>query len=268
MAEVGPSTSTHKENLPINKKKDFNLPCHLTYGSLSDTKFNKEHMCIVVSLNSITTKNFGCAYNLFKKYPYADIVGMRYSDNIFNNIAHEESQSPPGSVEICPPPIYLPAPTIASIVSQFGIGLPFEENKYAQKIANGCNDVKLVRNLSEDTAENRIKHFNRCLINLADELKTNHTKYLSVVIFPVGIGRRGRVDNIWLKYYLPLIGEFATDMQTYGKDCILVCNASYLRVLEKKYCEQSDYESNFSFQKLCSLPLVSIDDYLFTTKIK
>ena len=82
--------------------------------------------------------------------------------------------------------------------------------------------------LAADTMVNRVKYFQKCLFSLSSQLKTGEEyRNISKIVFPAGIGRRGRVDEIWLSRYLPLIGAFACDMHKSSKEIVIIINARY-----------------------------------------
>ena len=115
------------------------------------------------SINSVGCKNYGLAADLVDKYPYAETAGGRYCDSNLKCIAREEDRTPEGSCLIRPAPLYIKGPKIASLVTQFDLGRPYEENRLAQKIVRNCGQESFAKRLRHDTSENRLIHFNKAL---------------------------------------------------------------------------------------------------------
>lgn len=270
MAEQNPLPTSHTQQSEDRcglSHHDFPLPCKIAYGNLADDVFNYENMCILVGQNSVSTKNFGSTRDVCWKYPYANVTSKRIP-NLYG-IAEEASRSREGTIEIRSPPLYILGPTVVTLITQYGIGKSVEENTYAQRIIKSCTDDHHVNKLKCDTNENRLKNFKECLTTLSDELLSKYCDYISAVVIPGGIGRSGRLDEVWLCQYLPLIGEFAINIRPTGKDVILACNSSYMRIMEEKYIKdtQKSKASVFSFKKLKCLPQADPRQYIPSQKI-
>ena len=128
---------------------------------VSDDKLNQEEVLLAHAINSVGCKNYGLAADLVDKYPYSETAGGRYCDSNLKCIAREEDRTPEGSCLIRPAPLYIKGPKIASLVTQFGLGRPYEENRLAQKIVRNCGQESFVKRLRHDTSENRLIHFNK-----------------------------------------------------------------------------------------------------------
>ena len=234
-------------------------PPKLAFGNISDDDFNRSEYCLTISQNSISLKNFGATEDIVRKYNYADVAGLRYSCPELQYFSRLEDRCREGSVHINSPPLYTDGPVIATVISQYGIGRPIEENVIGKKLLKRCHDYSVVAHLEEDTIENRIKYFNKCLFQLSLQMvKSPEYEHVKKFILPVGIGRRG-VDDIWLTRYMPIISIFANDVGAYGKEVVLVVNKSYLRYLEKKY-DQENNTAGESFGDLKGLNVLSKDE--------
>ena len=92
---------------------------------------------------------------------------------------------------IHPTPLYINGPKIASLVTQFGLGRPYEENRLAQKIVRNCRQESFAKHLRQDTSDNRLIHFNSALNTLSASLKSAKYQDTNKVILPIGIGCSG-----------------------------------------------------------------------------
>ena len=206
----------------------------LAHSRISEDKYNNEDVLIVVSSSSVTCKNFGLTRDVVQKYPYADVAGNRRPPCTWYNTAMLEDRSPEGSVYINQPPIYRSGPTVATLITQYGVGKPVEENPYAKQIIERSGDVLYTSRLENDSLQNRIIYFDKCLLKLASYLKNSEFNHIKRVIIPAGIGRQGKMDNIWLTEYLPILGNFAGDIQQMSKQCIVLTSDEYLKFTENR----------------------------------
>ena len=142
----------------------------LINGYVSDDKLNQEEVLLVHAINSAGCKTYGLAANLVDKYPYSVTAGSRYCDSNLKCIAREKDRSPEGSCLIRSAPLYMKGPKIASLVTQFGLDRPYEENRLAQKIVRNCGEESFIKHLRHDTSENRLIHFNNALKTLSASL--------------------------------------------------------------------------------------------------
>lgn len=230
--------------------------CKLMYGCISAEKFNRSDLCLLTTQNSVSCKNFGTAYDIVQKYNYANVAGLRYSDPDMSSYATLEDRSPEGNVHINNPPVYSEGPSIATLITQYGIGREIEENNIAQRLVKQCPHVSITSRLSADTRRNRLFYFNKALFNLGVQMKRPEHSHIKKFIIPAGIARRGRVDELWLSKYLPLISNFAGDMYKHGKEVVIVINEKYLSLLEKQYEDCKSISKDY-FQQLKDLPVLS-----------
>ena len=240
----------------LSEDENSLLPCKLIYGGVSDIQFNKSHICIVVPQNSVSCRNYGCTNDVVGRYSYGDIAGLRFPCSIMKCYSILEDRSPEGSVYLKHPPIYSKGPTIATLITQYGIGLPIEENNFAKKIVKNCTDVLITSRLASDTLENRVSFFNNAMYKLSVRMRNVENDRIKKIMIPVGIGRRGRVDTAWINKYSPIISAFAKDMLQCGKEVCLVINKSYHDFLKKKY-ENCDSDEGVFFNKLNELPFLT-----------
>ena len=167
-------SNLHKNNSQTFKKSNLML----INAYVSDDKLN-QGVLLVHAINSVGCKNYGLAADLVDKYPYAETAGGRYCDSNLKCIAREEDRSPEGSCLIRSAPLDIKGPKIASLVTQFGLGRPYEENRLAQKIVRNCGQESFVKRLRHDTSENRLIHFNKALKSLSFSLfKPIHIRML------------------------------------------------------------------------------------------
>ena len=161
--------------------------------------------------NAIRCKNYGISSHLAKKYPYSDIAGLRYSDTDLRYIAREQDKSEEGTCYIHSLPLYSKGPKIATLITQYGLGNPYEENKLVQKIVRNCEQESFAHHLHMDTIENRLTNFNKSLFLLGRMMK--QIEYISIkkIILPISIGRGG-VDEIWLNRYHDIISKFIEEI--------------------------------------------------------
>ena len=86
------------------------------------------------AINSVGCKNYGLTADLVEKYPYSDLAGRRYCDSDLKCIAREKDRSLEGLCIVRSAPLYIKGPKIATLVTQYGLGKPYEENGLAQRI--------------------------------------------------------------------------------------------------------------------------------------
>ena len=104
-------------------------------------------------------------------------------------------------------PLYINGPKIATLVTQFGLGKPYEENGLAQKIVRNCGQESFVRRLRHDISDNRLIHFNKVLKTLSDSLKNNAYPDTNKVILPIVIGCSGVAGIMKSSRSLPRISH-------------------------------------------------------------
>ena len=211
---------------PPKTNRRVNIPRLNRY--ITDDKLNRDEILLVHTTNSIGCKNYGNSSKLVEKYPYCDIAGLRCMDTDLKYIAREQDRSEEGTCHIHSPPLYSKGPKIGTLITQYGLGSPYEENKITQKIIRKCEDTSLIHHLRMDTIENRISYFNRSLFFLATLLKKEEYFEIKKIILPIGIGR-GVVDDIWLKKYYNIITKFVYEMNFYGKKCYILVKKSHFK---------------------------------------
>ena len=223
VASVCTSSICSSSSLPEIKVIDANM---------SDEKLNQEEHLLTIAINSIGCKNYGMNNDIVHKYPYCDIVDQRYNDLDLKCIAKEQDRSREGCCIVSPPPLYKKGPLIASIVSQYGLGNPFDQNKVSQKIVKNCTQESFGQHLRQDTTDNRTIYFNTALQKLANALLHSIYPDINKVIFPIGIGRRS-VDDTWSCMYYKLIKKFSRDIKPSGVHCYIAVRKPYLYAIKK-----------------------------------
>ena len=265
--DVGPGPATPTA-VPASVCKSgicssYSLPdIKLIDANMSDEKLNQEEHLLVLSINSIGCKNYGMNSDVVHKYPYSDIVGQRYNDLDLKCIAKEEDRSREGCCIVSPPPLYRKGPLVASIVSQYGLGKPFDQNKMSQKIVRNCPQESFRQHLRQDTTDNRTLYFHAGLQKLANAIIHKIYPDVDKVIFPIGIGRRS-VDETWLCRYYELLKKFSRDIKPYGVRCYIAVRKSYLYAIERyvnKHCSDVAKEK---FIKMKCLQWKDIDEKWF-----
>ena len=173
----------------------FNV-CRMN-GYITDEKLNQDEILLVRNTTAIGCKNYGISSDLVKKYSYSDIAGLRCIDTDLRYIAREQDRSEEGTCYIHSPPLYSKGPRIATLITQYGLRNPYEENKLAQKIVINCEQESFAHHLRVDMIENRLTYFNRSVFLLGRMMKQIEYINIMKIILPIGIGR-GSVDEIWL----------------------------------------------------------------------
>ena len=207
------------------------LNIHRMNGYISDEKLNQDEVLLVHSTNAIGCKNYGMFSDLVEKYPYCDITGFRYTDIDLRYVAREQDRSEEGTCHIHSPPLYGKSPKIATLITQYGLGNPYEENKLSKETVRYCEQESFAPHLRMDTIENRLIYFKRSLFLLGRMMK--QTNYIGVkkIILPIGIGQGG-VDEVWLNRYYAVISKFIHEMNFYGKKCYLLVKKSYFKAID------------------------------------
>ena len=235
-------------------------------ANMSDEKLNQEEHLLIISINSIGCKNYGMNNDIIQKYPYCDIVGHRYSDRELKCIASQENRSSEGSCIVSPAPIYKKGPLIASLVSQYGLGKPFDRNRLSQKIVKRCTQESFRYHLRQDTTDNRCIYFNTALQKLGNALVLNMYPDIDKVIFPIGIGCRS-VDDIWLCRYYEIIKKFSREIKSSGIRCYIAVRKPYLYAIEKFVNKRCSDKAKFNFRELKSLAWKDVDEKWFNELI-
>ena len=241
----------------------YSLPdIKLIDANMSDEKLNQEEHLLVLSINSIRCKNYGMNSDVVHKYQYSDIVGQRYNDLDLKCIAKEEDSSREGCCIVSPPLLYRKGPLVASIVSQYGLEKPFDQNKMSQKIVRNCPHESFRQHLRQDTTDNRTLYFNAGLQKLANAIIHKIYPDIDKVIFPIGIGRRS-VDETWLCRYYELLKKFSCDIKLYGVRCYIAVRKSYLYAIERYVNKRCSDVAKEKFIEMKCLQWKDIDEKWF-----
>ena len=217
-----------------NIRKEALNSCKLIYSYLSGPALRQKHLCLVTAINAVTCKNFGYMKDIASNYPYADVARRRYTKPGCSYSCVRD-RGVVGSAFLNKPPHeeYSNLPLIATLITQYGIGKSIEANEYAKKAVQYSLDIHHVNNLRNDTEERRLSNFTKSLNQLKYLLSSGECDYIQYVIFPLGIGRSGRIDEIWLAYYLPGILAFSKEIQ--GKTVCFAVNEEVFVNLDHKY---------------------------------
>ena len=239
--------------------------CKLLIGSyVSDPLFNREDTCIVCNQNSLSLHNYGRCLDISNRYPYGNVVSKRRQDRTWRFYACPEDRDEEGSCIMKSPPHYIQGPTISTLITQFGIGLPVEDNPVTKKVIKRCTNGELVNKLTLDTQVRRTRLFKRCLYKLAFQLCGENYSHIKNVIIPVGIGRAGKADSVWFNEYLPLIHTFSLDVEKSGKRTILTATNKVLQLLKEEDFSTVAGNSvdNSHYEKLLyCLPTITQDQF-------
>ena len=238
----------------------------LINGYVSDEKLNQEEVLLVHAINSVGCKNYGLTADIVDKYPYAETAGRRYCDSDLKCIAREEDRTPEGSCLIRPAPLYIKGPKIASLVTQFGLGRPYEENRLAQKIVRNCGQESFAKHLRHDTSDNRLIHFNSALKSLSASLKTSTYQDTNKVVLPIGIGCSG-VSEKWLCRYYEIIKKFAQDISHKGIHCYIAVRKQHLYAIDRYVSKRCSQKAQLQLKELKSLAWKDVDDRWFNDLI-
>ena len=238
----------------------------LINGYVSDEKLNQEEVLLVHAINSVGCKNYGLTADIVDKYPYAETAGRRYCDSDLKCIAREDDRTPEGSCLIRPSPLYIKGPKIASLVTQFGLGRPYEENRLAQKIVRSCGQESFAKHLRHDTSENRLIHFNSALKSLSASLKTSTCQDTNKVVLPIGIGCSG-VSEKWLCRYYEIIKKFAQDISHNGIHCYIAVRKQHLYTIDRYVHKKRSQKAQLQLKELKSLAWKDVDDRWFNDLI-
>ena len=201
-----------------------------------------------------------------KKYPYSETAGARYCDSDLKCIAREKDRSPEGLCLVRSAPLYMKGPKIATLVTQFGLGKPYEENKLAQKIVRNCGQESFVKQLRQDTSDNRLIHFNKALKSLSVSLKNNAYPDTNKVVLPIGIGCSG-VGDKWLCRYYEIIKKFARDVSHTGIHCYIAVRKQHLYSIDRFVGKRCNHKSQLQLKELKSLAWMDVDEKWFNELI-
>ena len=256
-----------ESNLQKNNSQTFKINnLMLINAYVSYDKLDQEEVLLVHAINSAGCKNYGLAADLVDKYPYSETTGGRCCDSHLKCIAREEDRSPERLCLIHPAPLYIKGPKIASLVTQFGLGRPYEENRLAQKIVRNYGQESFVKRLRHDTSENRLIHFNKALKSLSASLKTNTYQDTYKVVLPIGIGCSGVSEKLLCRYY-EIIKKFAQDMSYYGIHCYTAVRKQHLYAINRYVSKKCSQKAQLQLKELKSLAWKDVDDRWFNELI-
>ena len=157
-------------------------------------------------------------------------------------------------------------PKIATLVTQFGLGKPYEENGLAQKIVRNCGQESFVRRLRQDTSDNRLIHFNKALKSLSVSLKNNAYPDTNKVILPIGIECSG-VGDKWLCRYYEIIKKFAWDLSHTGIHCYVAVRKQHLYTIDRFVSKRCNHKTQLQLKELKSLAWKDVDEKWFNELI-
>ena len=234
--------------------------CNAMYAYLTNEVFNDDDTCIVLNQNSVSYRNFGRCSNAVDKYPYGDVAGLRKPDQHIKIYAQYEDRGIEGECIIKSPPLYVKGPTIATLITQYGIGRAFENNNIAQKIVNNSRNKDIATHLSRDSDERRNYWFKHAIFNMGVLLSSPTYDHIKNIIIPAGIGRTGQVDDEWLSHYLPTIHKFSLDMEKYNKKVIILLSERIRQELDEEFKYRND-DVVFHYKSLIvNLPVINEND--------
>ena len=157
-------------------------------------------------------------------------------------------------------------PKIASLVTQFGLGRPYEENRLAQKIVRNCGQESFTKHLRHDTSDNRLIHFNTALNSLSASLKTSTYQDTNNFVLPIGIGCSG-VSEKWLCRYYEIIKKFAQDISYKGIHCYIAVRKQHLYAIDRYVSKRCSQKAQMQLKELKSLAWKDIDERWFNDLI-
>ena len=173
---------------------------------MTDRQFCDRKTCLVTAINATSFNASGIAKDLAEKYTYANLFdGRKRLFNLNRTIWCDR----PGvsTLVIREPTPGTHYPYVVGLVTQFGPGESIEFNSTAKYCVDNSKDGHYVNGLMLDTKENRRESFKECLKNLSDFVLGNRT--ISRVVFPRGIGKRGKMDYEWRSHYLTPLRDLA-----------------------------------------------------------
>ena len=160
------------------------------------------------------------------------MAGLRNPDRYIKVYAQYLDRDQEGECIFSTPPHYVQGPTVCTLITQYGIGRPVEENNIAKKIIENSRSKQLVERLSEDSLERRIHIFNLAMTRMAALMRSSARHHIKTIVIPVGIARAGMVDKVWLTKYLPIIYDFSLKMKKLSKEVIITMSRSLLNILD------------------------------------
>ena len=234
---TSPSSSSANKGLSLTPRTAGPPVAKILHTHVCDDLFNRSDVCLVLNTNSVSYKNFGRVASVVEKYTYADVAGRREKCPEYGFYCKASHQDKEGSLIVKEAPIYTEGPAVATIISQFGIGKPIEENKIARKIKENISDSRIKEKLSKDSESNRVKYFKDAINKLKESVVKLSVKK---VVFPIGIARSGNVDSCWMLEYLPIIQSFAAAVKERKIETVIIVSETYLNLLAVNFAKRKD----------------------------
>ena len=195
------------------------------YGVLSDEKFRRENICIIVGTSSVATYKYGALKDLGAIYPYGDILSLRRrNENPTRAITVDQNE--PGQVILCRPPAsHRGLPLILNLITQYGNGREIDNNyKNALYACHVKEDPHFTKNLENDTLTNRIGHFKKCMAGVRDIALDASNINIDTYVIALGVGQSGTCNENWLTCYFPHLQSFAKFLHRTQKRLIITCS--------------------------------------------
>ena len=87
------------------------------FTKINDEVFNKSEVCLTISQNSVSYRNFGCTGDIVQKYAYADVAGLREADPNLKSFAKLKCRDPEGSAKLKTAAIATDGPTVGTLIT-------------------------------------------------------------------------------------------------------------------------------------------------------
>ena len=171
----------------------------ITSDILTSSLSVSKNSVIVQIVNAIATTPHGLSYDIGETFEYARVYNERTPMGKLNRCIVSERPRP-SCLLISKPPNKKNLPTIISIVGQYYMGRPKEENLQSQYFLNHPKklDWHFVLGLLSDTKHQRLMWFKTALQNLSFFLIENN--WIEHVCFPYRIGC-GLAGGDWTAYF-------------------------------------------------------------------
>lgn len=175
-------------------------------GRMTDRQFIDDSVCLVTTINASSFKLSGIAKDLAEVYGYANLFENRKQLYNLKRVVWSDRPNV-GSLVVKEPPAEWYYPIVVGMVTQFCQGDSVEYNDVSRYFIETSRDMHYVNGLMSDTKQSRRDNFKSCLNELGDYVKQK--KNIRKVIFPTGVGRRGKMDHEWNVAYLKELRSFA-----------------------------------------------------------
>ena len=195
-------------------------PLKTQTGRLTDACFKERRCTIAYAINAIACDPFGIVKDLNNLYTHERSLTSRKRLSAVHR-ATRDSRGEPGQIIIQNPAVDSEdSPTLVACVTQFGWGDELENNERAQQALNSSRDYHYIDGLKKDTGNDRLANFQKCLNKLA--ILAMGDRDMEKIVFPEGIGRRGKTDDVWQKNYLPLLQSFGARLKPTGIEVYII----------------------------------------------